>query len=579
MSTDPTTASAAVHRAPSAPVPAPARRAGPRRPALAAAVTAAVVLAAVLARAAPAAADPPEPVVHRPPVEAPVADPFRAPASRYGPGNRGLAYDPPPGTVVRASASGVVTWAGPVAGTLHVTVLHADGIRTSYSFLEAVSVARGQAVAAGQEVGRAGPGLHFGARDGDAYVDPSGLFGVRRTRVHLVAHREPMARTHPALVAEQAALRDLVATESPGALERLWGAVVDRAAPAADRLRALSSMLLTLSVQLRHPTVVAAAVGALWERHRRECTTPGSTAASRDDPAAGHDDPAARTVVLVAGFGSTSEAAAIDALDVTGLGYDPARVLRFSYEGGRTPPGPGADPRLAGLPTSTYDATDTWGDARVAGRRLADLVEAAAAAAPGARVDVHAHSLGGVVTRLALLELEARGRLDLLGLVTTIGTPHDGADLATVGAAAPEAAALVGAAADALGHPVGTDAPVVGQLATSSDLVAELEARGVPEGVALRTIGARGDLVVPGDRTRVDGHDWAVVDLVGPSAHADLPGDDQVTAEIRLALDGRAPACDGVVEAVLDAVVPETVSVVTAGLGVGALLGGLAAAP
>ncbi len=85
-------------------------------------------------------------VVYQPPVDAPVVDPFRVPFGQFGPGNRGLTYDAAPGSPVRASAAGEVVFAGPVAGSLHVTVLHADGLRSSYSFLESVAVRRGQDV-------------------------------------------------------------------------------------------------------------------------------------------------------------------------------------------------------------------------------------------------------------------------------------------------------------------------------------------------------------------------------------------------------------------------------------------------
>ena len=82
-------------------------------------------------------------VRYRPPVDAPVTDPFRPPLTPYGPGNRGIEYATVPGTLVRAAADGLVVFAGPVAGALHVTVLHGDGIRTSYSFLAVIRVRRG----------------------------------------------------------------------------------------------------------------------------------------------------------------------------------------------------------------------------------------------------------------------------------------------------------------------------------------------------------------------------------------------------------------------------------------------------
>jgi len=97
-------------------------------------------------------------------------------------------YATTPGEPVFAAGDGQVTFAGPVAGALHVVVLHADGIRTSLSFLAAVLVSRGQSVVAGQIVGRAGSSIHFGARRGEAYLDPASLLdaGPVRGRAVLV---------------------------------------------------------------------------------------------------------------------------------------------------------------------------------------------------------------------------------------------------------------------------------------------------------------------------------------------------------------------------------------------------------
>ncbi|MGI8794202.1 MAG: murein hydrolase activator EnvC family protein [Acidimicrobiales bacterium] len=128
-------------------------------------------------------------VAYRPPVDAPVTDPFRPPAQRWGAGNRGVEYGTQPGTRVRAAGAGVVSFAGQVGGTLHVTVAHRDGVRTSYSFLASISVRRGQTVRGGQVVGITGERrLHFGARRGTAYFDPLSLF-TDRYRVRLVPAR------------------------------------------------------------------------------------------------------------------------------------------------------------------------------------------------------------------------------------------------------------------------------------------------------------------------------------------------------------------------------------------------------
>jgi murein DD-endopeptidase MepM/ murein hydrolase activator NlpD len=161
------------------------------------AAAAVVVLLAVAGQVGPAP-EPPEPapepdpleglppaeaVAYAPPVDAAVADPFRAPEHPYGPGNRGIEYETAGGEAVRAAAPGEVIFAGSVAGDRYVTVLHADRLRTTYGRLAAVEVAVGALVEAGDLLGRAGPAFIWTARLGDAYLDPAILVeasGARR---------------------------------------------------------------------------------------------------------------------------------------------------------------------------------------------------------------------------------------------------------------------------------------------------------------------------------------------------------------------------------------------------------------
>src|SRR5438067_3917789 len=181
-----------------------------------------VLLAAGLAP--PAAAD----AAYRPPVDAPVADVFRPPPQPWAAGNRGLDYATRPGQEVRAAADGEVVFAGPVAGTLHVVVLHPDGVRTSYSFLASLRVQRGDHVRQGEVVGTAGgQPFHFGARVGDAYVDPALLFGGGPPGVHLVpdSERLPDSEAH-----ERAGLLGMLA----GLPARAAGITADAAGVTAD---------------------------------------------------------------------------------------------------------------------------------------------------------------------------------------------------------------------------------------------------------------------------------------------------------------------------------------------------------
>lgn len=484
--------------------------------------------------------------VYRPPVDAPVVDPFREPSSPYGPGNRGLTYDLDPGTPVRASASGEVVFAGPVAGTLHVTVLHPDGLRTSYSFLDSIDVRRGRHVAGGEVVGRAGAGFHFGVRDGDTYLDPASLFGTVEVRVRLVPHDEPAASTDEGLMRERVALTDVV--REKGLLRR----AVDWGLGTLERQVETGLGILDLLVDLHPPSVLHDAFTTLQAGLRQECTSSEEPAPHR--PGEGH------VALLVAGYGSTSTDAAVDDIDTHALGYGD-RVLRYSYASGRVPGEREMSARLDSIAANDYGPSDTFGDLRREGADLADLVEATAEAEPGRPIDLLAHSQGGVVTRLALDELERRGRLDLVGTVVTIGTPHRGVDLGSGALVLGTRAHLaLGPLTTVTDGGVDSRATSVAQMAETSEVMLELRRDGVPDGVDLRTIGAFGDLVVTGDKTSVDGHPGAMVGLFGPMAHDALPGHADTTRELALALGGLPSGCRGIGARIADAFVPEAIS-------------------
>jgi len=91
-----------------------------------------------------------------------------------------------------------------VGGSLFISIDHPDGVRTTYSWLSAVSVKRGDAVTGGQVIGATGhghpdvaePHLHFGARVGDTYIDPMTLLepGDVSGLIHLAPLAEPRSR-------------------------------------------------------------------------------------------------------------------------------------------------------------------------------------------------------------------------------------------------------------------------------------------------------------------------------------------------------------------------------------------------
>lgn len=122
-----------------------------------------------------------------------VVRPFDPPDTVYGAGHRGVDLAAVPGQEVLAAAAGTVAFAGVVAGRGVVSVVHADGLRTTYEPVTA-AVAAGTPVARGQvlgtlEAGHPGCGapacLHWGVRRGASeYLDPLRLVG--RWSVRLV---------------------------------------------------------------------------------------------------------------------------------------------------------------------------------------------------------------------------------------------------------------------------------------------------------------------------------------------------------------------------------------------------------
>jgi len=119
------------------------------------------------------------------PVVGPVVRGFEPPSSPYGPGHRGIDIATPIGTVVRAPAAGVVSFAGQIAGQRYVTIDHGGGLLSTCSFLSGLLVHRGDLVAEGEAVALSGaghpgdaiPDLHFGVRLNGQYVDPLDYLG------------------------------------------------------------------------------------------------------------------------------------------------------------------------------------------------------------------------------------------------------------------------------------------------------------------------------------------------------------------------------------------------------------------
>ena len=123
---------------------------------------------------------------HLPPVDGPVIDGFRPPDHPWGAGNRGLTYATRPGSAVRATAPGVVRFAGRIGPHAYVSVVHADGLRTTYSYLASIGVHAGDVLAGRARLGTTGRTFHLGILDGATYLDPATVLGRGCPRRHAV---------------------------------------------------------------------------------------------------------------------------------------------------------------------------------------------------------------------------------------------------------------------------------------------------------------------------------------------------------------------------------------------------------
>lgn len=506
----------------------------------------AVVLLSSLGPAAAVALDDDD---YRPPTDRPILDRFRPPPHPYGPGNRGIEYATSPGDPITAIGDGTVVFAGQVAGTLHVTVLHPDGLRSSYSFLTRMAVRTGQPVRAGQVIGAADRGFHLGVRAGDEYIDPESIFGGQ-SHARLVPLPEPASPANE----ERSSLMEFARGEirSLGvAVAEWWRSIVAVGSPVLHQLGELEPAvhLVRLGQELSD-----------WRSDRETCTGEDHAVTTPERR---------RIAVLVAGIGSSSESAAIDDIDTGQLGYDQGDVVRFSYSGGAVPDGSDG---ITLSSVSSYGPADTQGDLRESARGLAELVREIARTAPGVPIDLLAHSQGGVVSRLAIEEqgvVEAMGG----GVLVTIGAPLRGADLATAAVALGSSRrgrsflALV----ERAGLSIDPGSPAVTQLAETSDVTSGVGGS-PPAGVRMLTIGASGDLVVAGPHTQVPGNDGVIVSSRGPAAHGDLPAHPEVVREVSLLLAGRAPSCEPLAERITEWATGESVALLEDALGLGLAL-------
>jgi Peptidase family M23/Putative serine esterase (DUF676) len=573
-----------------------------------------VVLAAALsvAPAPPAGAGGPNAGGWVRPVDGEVVEPFDEPASAYGAGHRGADLAAEPGTTVRAANAGVVTFAGVVAGSRHVVVLHDGGLRTSYSFLLTIAVRTGQRVDAGQAVGTSGdtgPGhgidvLHFGLRIDDRYLDPMSLFEpVDLTEIVRLVPADapsstPFGTTSGGEATELALALDLPAIEVPewardlgigapgpeddggGGGGGIFGSAVDAASGAAEwvadqagtAVDVGSAAVGVLADQALGLAAVSAGVG---EELLARLTDVGQTAldaweatptaafirdlveagarfrewqqaeCSNDAPPADGTGGSGHLLMAVAGINTeTASNGSTNSLDVAALDYHDDESFYFSYA-----PSGGA-----------YTVADTWGDLLAAGRRLGEQLRELDARHPGREVDLIAHSQGGIVVDVFLKYVydAADSRYPPIGTIVTLSSPHEGAPLATAAAqirASRSGRRVTDLAASVFGLPPG-QAVSPQQLSEGSAFLAALEARPLPDHLDYTTIGVATDAVVPATNVSVDGATEGVVHVDGFSVHSAALTDPAALRAVRAGLEGRAPPCVGLGDALRGSLAP-----------------------
>ena len=425
-----------------------------------------------------------------PPVDGPVGRHYEEPGTRWGPGHRGLDYYVAPGTSVRAAGDGVISWAGPVAGRLVVTIDHGGGLWSSYSELSQLLVGAGAVVRAGTWIGRAGvthagarSGVHFSVRSDGVYVDPARFLGPV----------DPAAAIHLAPVVG-------------------WG-------------------LEEVPHWLR-PS------GGPAGTHVRSCVEVPALPAS--PPA-----PNGNVVIAVAGIGSSTRPDVNASIYEHGpqlLGYAPDRIYRFSYEGT-------SGPRFH----EPYDPAATTGNLSVAAARLEELVAQVGRAHPGVDIDLIAHSQGGIVARL-FLEMRSRAwdpELPRVAHLVTFSSPHQGApaaeladDLRGIGLGR-DIVDAASAWARSCGPVPDPHRAAVAQLAPGSPLMRWLAATDVGIGTRVLTLAAPDDVVVPPHRASIPGERHAVV---GPSdgfGHSAILTSSSALALAHSFLRDASPACPG----------------------------------
>jgi len=425
-----------------------------------------------------------------PPVDGAIGRRFQAPDVDWGPGHRGIDYVVARGTAVRAAGAGVVTFAGSVGNVNAVTIDHGNGLETTYSDLDEVSVTAAETVTEGAWIGRSdlahepsSIGLHFGVKLRGHYVDPELYLGDVDVASAI--------RLVPAIYAP------------PAAMGEAFLDALDHRAPRPSR-----------------------------------CTRV-STALPADPPA-----PNDNVAVAIAGFASRTQgelSAALYENDPRSLGY--SDVYRFSYRGHDRPD-----------LHEPYAPSDTFADIRGSARKLEELLAAIARRHPGRSVDLIAHSLGGTVARAYLTRTASSYDADQPRIehLVTFSAPHTGAPLAALPAGL-ERSTLTGRwANDLVGRWARAGGPIpdpsalsLAQMAPDSSSMRRLAHEDVLFGTRVLALGMFNDGIVPADRALMPGEVGRVVGPAGVNGHDAVVRSPEALSMAHAWLRDADPPCPG----------------------------------
>ncbi|MCA1840456.1 MAG: peptidoglycan DD-metalloendopeptidase family protein [Actinobacteria bacterium] len=235
-------------------------------------------------------------------------------------------------------------------------------------------------------------------------------------------------------------------------------------------------------------------------------------------------------------------------IDFRRLGYAEDKIFNYSYKG-VADNGGGGPYRLH----AKYTAEDTYKSIRDSAQLLSDEIDSIHEKFPDQRIDLVAHSQGGLVAEAYLTNFYRRGSLTSpkVDHLVTFSTPHLGADAAALAPLLSDSPSgrrilkRIDGIADryALPKPSSTSAR---EMWENSSFLRELSASWSPGETKVTTVGASFDFVVPPQRTLLPGAKHYTASLsarASLSAHSGILAAPESQSILYAALSNAPAAC------------------------------------